>query len=205
VQSNASPYNAGQGLSINNAANLSSALAVNAGAELTFALGTGTNTVNAYSFASPNINSTYLSVAGNTNKEINFATSGAQMTINLVDLTAAAPTGTTLSLRTSNPYLLIQAGSNLDYNLVTSGGYDVNGYVTGTSADNGATVDTSAFGFQVTDITGTRIDTSTNYEGLQLYLFNGDLEVVPEPGTWAMMLGGLALLLVIQRRKSKMS
>jgi len=28
-----------------------------------------------------------------------------------------------------------------------------------------------------------------------------DVEVVPEPGTWAMMLGGLAMLIVWQRRK----
>jgi len=31
-----------------------------------------------------------------------------------------------------------------------------------------------------------------------------DVEVVPEPGTWAMMLGGLALLVVVQRRRSKL-
>ena len=31
----------------------------------------------------------------------------------------------------------------------------------------------------------------------ELYLDAGNLEVVPEPGTWAMMIGGLALLLVI--------
>jgi len=32
-----------------------------------------------------------------------------------------------------------------------------------------------------------------------------EVEVVPEPGTWAMMLGGLAMLIVWQRRKSKLS
>jgi hypothetical protein len=36
-----------------------------------------------------------------------------------------------------------------------------------------------------------------------LYLENGNLEVVPEPGTWALMIGGLALLIIIQRRRSK--
>jgi hypothetical protein len=35
----------------------------------------------------------------------------------------------------------------------------------------------------------------------ELYLYNGDLEVVPEPGTWALMLGGLGMLVVIQRRR----
>ncbi len=29
-----------------------------------------------------------------------------------------------------------------------------------------------------------------------------EVEVVPEPGTWALMLGGLAFLIVWQRRKS---
>jgi hypothetical protein len=51
---------------------------------------------------------------------------------------------------------------------------------------------------------------STTYYGNGSYLFisesNGvddiDVEVVPEPGTWAMMLGGLALLVFIQRRRS---
>ncbi len=31
-----------------------------------------------------------------------------------------------------------------------------------------------------------------------------EVEVVPEPGTWAMMLGGLALLILIQRRRNKL-
>ncbi len=40
------------------------------------------------------------------------------------------------------------------------------------------------------------------YNSSQLYLVgdNIDVEVVPEPGTWAMMLGGLATLLFWQRR-----
>jgi hypothetical protein len=46
---------------------------------------------------------------------------------------------------------------------------------------------------------------SSVYPAPALYLYNGDLEVVPEPGTWAMMLGGLALLVFIQRRRSKMA
>ncbi len=42
-----------------------------------------------------------------------------------------------------------------------------------------------------------------------IYLTTGgniDVEVVPEPGTWALMLGGLALLVVLQRvRRTKHS
>ena len=33
------------------------------------------------------------------------------------------------------------------------------------------------------------------------HLYNGQLEVVPEPSTWAMLLGGLALLFVFKRRR----
>jgi hypothetical protein len=36
-----------------------------------------------------------------------------------------------------------------------------------------------------------------------LYLYNGDLEVVPEPSTWAMMLSGVALLLFWQRARRR--
>ena len=42
---------------------------------------------------------------------------------------------------------------------------------------------------------------TTDYNGVRLYLDNGDLLVVPEPKTWAMLLGGLALLVVYQRRR----
>jgi len=52
----------------------------------------------------------------------------------------------------------------------------------------------------VTPLSGANI-----YAAPTLYLFNGNLEVVPEPGTWALMIGGLALLVFIQhRRKSKL-
>jgi fibronectin-binding autotransporter adhesin len=206
VQSNAAPYAASPGLSINNAAGLSSVLAVNAGAELTFALGAGTGGT----FANPNTNSSYLTVAGNTAGEINFTntTSGSgAITINLVDLTTGAPTGTTLALRQSSPYLLIQAGSDSDYDLITSlnGVLSVNGngYVVGVGTST-SSYNSAAFELQVTALGGvTPLNDGTNYQGLQLYLQNGDLEVVPEPGTWALMLGGLALLVGLQRRQNK--
>ena len=36
--------------------------------------------------------------------------------------------------------------------------------------------------------------------------YNIDVQVVPEPGTWALMLGGFALLVIYQRsRRSKNS
>jgi len=40
------------------------------------------------------------------------------------------------------------------------------------------------------------------YPGSVLYLSGGDLEVVPEPGTWALLLGGLALLIFLRRRRN---
>jgi hypothetical protein len=180
---------------------LSSILTVNGGGTLTFNLGAGAST-GFLNYANPNTNSTYMNIAGNTAGEINFGTTGGAININLVDLTAFEPYGTdTLQLRYQNPYLLIQAGANSDYNLYTTGGYDQNGYVTGIGAGN-----VSGFNIQALTINGTNITTSANYVGLQLYLYNGDLEVVPEPGTWAMMIGGLALLVFIQqRRKNKLS
>jgi hypothetical protein len=44
---------------------------------------------------------------------------------------------------------------------------------------------------------------AANYTGVGLYLDNGDLLVVPEPTTWAMMLGGFALLLIYQRSRRR--
>ncbi len=51
------------------------------------------------------------------------------------------------------------------------------------------------------DVNGNDITASANYYGMKLYLYNGQLEVVPEPGTWALMVGGLGVLLFVQRRR----
>ena len=186
------------GLTIDNAEAASSILAVSGGATLTFDLGAGTNT-GSYAYSNPNTNSTYISIAGNTAGEITFGTS-ANINVDLVDLTAFEPVGGgTLTLRFHNPYLLIQAGQDSDYNLYTTGGYDQNGFITGIG-----TLDQGDFSISVYDINGMQINGPTNLGGLNLYLYNGDLEVVPEPGTWALMIGGLALLVFIQRRKNKL-
>jgi hypothetical protein len=182
---------------------------VNAGAQLTFALGSGVGAGSgANNYANPNTNSSYLNVAGDTAGEINFTNSSlgsGAVTINLVDLTTTAPIGTTLTLRQQNPYLLVQAGSNSDYNLITSlnGVLSVNGngYVVGVGSST-SSYNSSAFNIQVTALgSAIPINSPTNYQNLQLYLYNGDLEVVPEPGTWALMLGGLAFLVFVQRRR----
>jgi hypothetical protein len=54
----------------------------------------------------------------------------------------------------------------------------------------------------VTDLTVTGLN-GVNYPTNSLYLYDGNLEVVPEPSTWALMIGGLALLVVWQRRRNK--
>jgi hypothetical protein len=41
------------------------------------------------------------------------------------------------------------------------------------------------------------------YNAPVLYLDGGNLEVVPEPSTWAMVLGGLAVLILWQRRSNR--
>jgi autotransporter-associated beta strand protein len=193
---------AGVGLTLNNSS--SSLLSVIGGGTLSFALGSTDSTGAAGSggannFANPNTNSTYLSLADPTSDLI-FSNTTTADNIALVDLTAGS-SSVTLTLRYSNPYLLIQTalGNDNDFaNLVTNNGTGVNGYVLGVSNGTGSY---TPFSISALNISGGTL--AAPYTGLQLYLENGDLEVVPEPGTWALMLGGLALLVFIQRRRNK--
>ncbi len=190
---------------------LSSTLTVNA-SNLTFALGAGDTGGDGYhSFGTPNTNTTYLTLSGSTS--INFVGTNS---ISLVDLTSGS-----LALRQGTPYLLISAGSDAAYtDLVTMTGsgasavytLDGNGYVVGVAA-NGYTGGSGLNGINGTDFTPININqygpdgvtplaSNLVYPSPVLFLNNGNLEVVPEPGTWALMLGGLALLIVIQRRRS---
>jgi fibronectin-binding autotransporter adhesin len=107
------------------------------------------------------------------------------------------------------PYVLV-AGT------VASGGTGVNGsQYSGLSL--GAVLQ-SGSGFTETLITGTNLQLafgssvdSSYYANSYLVLYQNtntgvddiDVVVVPEPGTWALMLGGLALLVTIQRRRNK--
>ncbi len=185
-------------------------------ANLTFNLGAGSGG-SPYNFGSPNTNSTYMTLSGTSSLNITGVDS-----ISLVDLTSSA----TLSLRTGTPYLLVQATSGLDTafsGLITASGFgantvyslDGNGYVWGVLSAAGIAANYTGGNLAslnpsyytpiainqygpdgVTPLSGTNV-----YAAPALYLNNGDLEVVPEPGTWALMLGGLAALVFWQRRR----
>jgi fibronectin-binding autotransporter adhesin len=175
---------AGKGLTLDNSGSVANSTILDASigsANLTFSLGAGNvSSTPAYNFAAPNTNSTYMTVVGNTANELKFAT-GDTITVN--DLTGT----NNLQLNMSVPYLLISAGSDADYSgLITTGGVSVGGVT-----QNGF----------VTNLTVNGTAATENY-GTRLYLYNGDLEVVPEPSTWAMMIGGLAVLVFWQRRKN---
>ena len=176
---------------------LTAALNVNGG-NLTFALNTGGSAT----FASPNLTTSYIS----TSSTVNFTGSNS---ISLVDLTNGG-----LTLRTSSPYLLISSTlGDLGFTgLVTKDStgalnLDQDGYVVGTyvSGSNGSYVYNPIAFNQFGSNGVTPLNSNQMYLGPQLYLFNGDLEVVPEPGTWALMIGGLALLIMIQRRRNKLN
>jgi hypothetical protein len=184
---------------------LSSTLGVNGGSALTFALGTGNSTGS--TFLNPNTNSSYLTANGG-NGSVTFGT-GSTIGINLLDLAATSSGGDQLQLRDQAPYLLMTAGStfsaDLAFNLVTTGGYDANGYVLGIDTNTAAgqvqgstqPYEANSFALAVLDPSnGNNITGSQNYNNLQLYLNNGDLEVVPEPSTTSMLilalLGGMA-------------
>jgi PEP-CTERM motif len=131
-------------------------------------------------------------------------------TVDLVDTTNGG-----LSLRMNQPYLLISAGSDSMFSgLVTVGAngvlaLDGNGTVLGVwqggDLTNYTAITINEFGADGASALSSTSTSSEGYYEPSLILENGDLEVVPEPGTWTLMLGGLALLVVIQRRKNKLS
>jgi len=177
---------------------LSSALNVNGGT-LSFALAN-----QATPSSTGALTTSYLSTTGT----VNFTGTDA---IDLVDTTNGG-----LTLRMNQPYVLISASSNSMFTgLVTIGAngvltLDGNGAVLGVWAGGSnpltdyTTITINQFGSDGVTPMASATTASNGYYQPSLVLINGDLEVVPEPGTWALMLGGLALLVMIQRRRNKL-
>ncbi len=187
------------GLTLDNSAGLNSILSVNS-ANLTFYLGVGGSTT-PYSFGHPNGSSSYLNVLGDTAHEINF--SGAD-SVTLVDLT----NGALDPLGLDTPYLLVSAGSDSDYyGLVTTIdgttlNLDGNGYVLGVWAGSGNPLtDYTPISLAVQNLSGGSLESVYPAAYNKLYLEDGKLEIIPEPSTWALMIGGLAALIFYQRRR----
>ena len=177
-----------KGLTINNTPGTTAVLDAHLGnVTLSFDLGAGNTGLlhstagdPVYQFGNPDIDSSYLTLNGNTPGEIAFAGSD---TIQVNDLSNGG-----LHLNLGIPYLLITAYDNAAFTgIKTNTGTNTLGV-----ANNGWVTNLS-LNFQG--------GTYPNGEGL--YLYNGNLEVVPEPSTWALMLGGLAVLILIQRRKNR--
>lgn len=174
---------AGHGLTLDNTVAQGTILDASIGsANLTFYLGAGTTAgAGPNTFGTPNNNSSYATVLGDIANELKFATGD---TITLTDLTSG-----NLQLNLSIPYLLIQAGSNADYSgLTTTGG------VVGGVAQNGYVTNLTLLG-----------NTTGEYAGAKLYLFNGKLEAeaVPEPSSWLLSCLAAAIFVLIRRRQLK--
>jgi fibronectin-binding autotransporter adhesin len=180
VQAAVSPTTlAGAGLTLDNTTAAATIVDASLGANIVFSLGyTATTPAGGFTVDNPNMNSTFMTVLGNTAGELKFALTGD--TITLDDLT-----GNNLLFDSATSYLLIATGSNSDYTGLTVADPDANG--------NGVVTNITLAG-----------SAEAEYGNLQLYLNNGDLEVVatPEPGTWALLgLGVLALAWRMRRAK----
>ncbi len=123
-------------------------------------------------------------------------------TLNVVGTGVTFGAGTTLTLN------LLGASSAMGNAYVLIAGNATGGGVNG-SQHSGFTV--SGIDNRITGLNLVFADSlaASTYAGSYLYLNqsggfdNIEVKVVPEPGTWALMLSGLAMLLVWQRRRSK--
>jgi autotransporter-associated beta strand protein len=202
---------AGTGLTLNNAAQLSSILSVNS-ANIIVSLGAGSTTGAGPGSYTPNTNTTFLTVVGNTEYEINFA---GEDSFTIDDLSA------TSSLASGDAYLLISAGLDSDYyGLVTEaspGGVlslDGNGVVVGVYDGTGSLSNYTAIALNEIGVNGQ--DESTANPA-QLYLDNGALEALeardptgsgiaatPEPRSWIFAIGVMGCVFVLKRRMTRM-
>ena len=149
--------------------------------------------------SSPTNSGTVLSVAG-TNIAFGTGTGSVQFTLNMENEPAIVPANT--------PYVLIAGtGATSDTGGVSGGQYS--GLTLGTVTNlGGGSTETLITGGNLALLYSNPTDQAFYANSfLVLYQSAGvddiEVEVVPEPGTWAMMLGGLAGLIFWQRRKSK--
>jgi len=143
----------------------------------------------------------------NTNLEFNLNTTGASNKL-VIGTTALTLTGDTLTLNVSSIGVI---AANTPYILVAGTGGNGNGLLTGSQYSGLTGGGTAANGYELVngltlDFTG--IGAPANwYNNSYVFLVNNggvddiEVEVVPEPSAWAMMIGGLATLVFWQRRK----
>jgi len=97
-------------------------------------------------------------------------------------------------------------GTNLtlgqEYDLIQGNNTTYTGLVTGATSSYGTLI---VGGLSLLQPSGGTNFFSDYYVGSALFIKgdNIELEVVPEPGTWALLLGGLLLLAIFQRRRSR--
>ena len=169
---------------------LSVASSVNATTpSLTFTLGAGG------SATGENLSGSKIMVGGSASNIINFNSNGGSGTI--VSINDLVGGGLTLN----QDYVLIKGNGSTTFEIdgqeLSIGNADglvsADGQITGGLALLAANTPGNFF--------------ADWYGSSELFLVgdNIDVEVIPEPGTWTMMFGGFALLVVYQRRKSKLS
>jgi hypothetical protein len=148
----------------------------------------------------PTNSGTELAV-GNTNISFGTAVGSVKLALNLQNEPAIVAAYT--------PYVLI-AGTGVTTDTGGASGGQYSGLTLGTVTNlGGGVTETLITGSNLQLAFGSAIDTS--YYGANSYLVlyqsagvdDIDVVVVPEPGTWAMMLGGFALLILWQRRRNK--
>ena len=146
------------------------------------------------------------------------STAGTQLIVGGTNITFGSSVKLTLYMQNEpavvaafTPYaLIIGTGITTDSSGVSGGQYA--GLTLGavTSVASGGT-DTVITGSNLQFAFGTTVDQSFYGAHSYLVLYQNsatgaddiEVEVVPEPGTWAMMLGGIAMLVFWQRRKSR--
>jgi fibronectin-binding autotransporter adhesin len=184
---------------------LTSAIDTTVGNKLSLIGSTGTSTIAdanlTFNLSATSTASNQLSV-GATN--IGFGTDNKSVlfSLNLQGEPAIVPNGTL--------YTLIAGIGSTSTGVGSSTG-QYTGLTLGNSTTVGGVTETIITGNNLQVAFGSSVDTSYYGNGSYLVLYQSagvddiDVVVVPEPGTWALMLGGLGLLVVVQRARRKNS